>query len=191
MDILGWALLLMLVGLGLAVSEIFIPSHGIIAFLAGCSIVASIWLAFQADSWHGVGFLGAAVISVPLVIGFALQVWPRTPFGKRVLLAPPSEEEVSPDNQTRRMLRDLVGKIGQAKSLMLPSGAVKIEGQTVDALSEGMAIEAGQWVQVVEVRGTRVIVRPTAAPIAGAQSAPKTNEPPPPEFDDFGDAPFA
>ena len=44
---------------------------------------------------------------------------------------------------------------------MLPSGAVNIEDTVVDALSEGMAIEAGSWVKVVEVRGTRVVVRPT------------------------------
>ncbi len=44
---------------------------------------------------------------------------------------------------------------------MLPSGAVDIDGTIVDALSEGMAIEAGGWVKVIEVRGTRVVVRPT------------------------------
>ena len=43
---------------------------------------------------------------------------------------------------------------------MLPSGAVMVEGQTIDALSEGMPIEAGQRVRVIEVRGNRVVVRP-------------------------------
>jgi hypothetical protein len=48
-----------------------------------------------------------------------------------------------------------------AKSVMMPSGAVLVEGQTIDALSEGIGIEAGQRVKVIEVRGTRVLVRPT------------------------------
>ena len=43
---------------------------------------------------------------------------------------------------------------------MLPSGAVAFEELTVDAVSEGMAIEAGQKVRVVDVRGNRVVVRP-------------------------------
>ena len=55
----------------------------------------------------------------------------------------------------------MVGKVGQAKSLMMPSGAVEIEGRVIDALSEGLPIEAGSRVKVVEVRGSRVVVRPT------------------------------
>ena len=42
---------------------------------------------------------------------------------------------------------------------MLPSGAVVIDGRTIDALSEGTPIEAGQRVRVIEVRGNRVVVR--------------------------------
>ncbi|MEX2559187.1 MAG: NfeD family protein, partial [Pirellulales bacterium] len=53
------------------------------------------------------------------------------------------------------------GQVGQARSLMLPSGLVAIQGHHVDAVSEGMVIETGQWVRVIEVRGTRVVVRPT------------------------------
>jgi membrane-bound serine protease (ClpP class) len=64
-----------------------------------------------------------------------------------------------PDTPERRTLRQLVGKIGVTKSVMLPSGAVVIDGQTIDALTEGIPIEAGQRVRVIEVRGNRVVVR--------------------------------
>jgi hypothetical protein len=37
---------------------------------------------------------------------------------------------------------------------------VEIGGRTFDALSEGVVIEAGQQVRVVELRGTRLVVRP-------------------------------
>jgi hypothetical protein len=37
---------------------------------------------------------------------------------------------------------------------------VLVEGRTIDALSEGMSIEAGQRIRVVAVHGSRVIVRP-------------------------------
>ena len=43
---------------------------------------------------------------------------------------------------------------------MLPAGAIIIEGQTVDAVSEGMPIEEGRLVRVIEVKGNRVVVRP-------------------------------
>jgi len=42
---------------------------------------------------------------------------------------------------------------------MLPSGAVEIDGQMVDAMSQGQAIEPGQYVVVTEVRANRVVVR--------------------------------
>jgi hypothetical protein len=38
--------------------------------------------------------------------------------------------------------------------------AVVIDGLTVDAVSEGQPIEPGQLVRVLEVHGTRIIVRP-------------------------------
>ena len=56
--------------------------------------------------------------------------------------------------------RELVGKIGIARSKMLPSGAVEIEGHMIDAVSQGQAIEPGQYVVVLEVRSNRVVVRP-------------------------------
>jgi len=66
------------------------------------------------------------------------------------------------NSEIRRELKRLIGKVGQAKTLMMPSGAVVIDGRTIDALSEGLPIEAGQSVRVVEVRGTRVVVRSTS-----------------------------
>jgi hypothetical protein len=43
---------------------------------------------------------------------------------------------------------------------MLPSGAVLVDGQLIDAVSQGPAIDPGQPVVVVEVRANRVMVRP-------------------------------
>jgi membrane-bound ClpP family serine protease len=53
----------------------------------------------------------------------------------------------------------LVGRVGKVKSKMLPSGAVQIDGQMIDAVSEGMPLEPGQTVRVLEVRGNMVVVR--------------------------------
>jgi hypothetical protein len=80
--------------------------------------------------------------------------------GKRSVPDLPTSDDVLPDNEQIQALKQLVGKTGHAKCLMLPSGAVSIDGRTVNALSEGMAIEAGQRVKVIEVRGNRVVVRP-------------------------------
>lgn len=161
MDLLAWAAILLSIGLMLAIIEVFVPSGGLLGFLAMMAILSAVFLAFRHGPWSGISVLGLAVFAVPAGLIMALQVWPKTPMGRRILLPVPTSDEVLPDSDKRRGLKRLVGHIGRAKSLMLPSGAVEIDDETVDALSEGMAIEAGQWVKVIEVRGTRVVVRPT------------------------------
>lgn len=172
LDPLAWAALLMLLGVSLAVLEIFVPSGGVIGFLSIASVLSAIGLAFYRGPWYGLSFLGMAVFAIPAVLVAALHYWPETPIGRRVMLGAPKSEEVLPHEDQRRQLKALVGRVGQAMSLMLPSGAVLIDGEHVDALSEGMAIEKGQLVQVVEVRGTRVVVRPTDKPPEPAADDP-------------------
>ncbi len=58
------------------------------------------------------------------------------------------------------MLKRLVGRVGRAKSKLLLSGVITIDGRTVDAVSESQPIEVGQAVRVVQVRGRGVVVRP-------------------------------
>ena len=160
MDPLAWPAILLFVGLALLVLEIFVPSGGILGFLSLAAMAAGIALAFyQVGVKTGFSFLAITMVAVPTVLVFAFRWWPSTPMGRRMLPAPPSEEEIRPDSPERRLLRDLVGKYGHARTVMLPSGAVEIEGRTIDAVSEGMPIDPGQPIQVVEVRDTRVVVR--------------------------------
>ncbi len=161
MDPLVWSTLLLLLGLTLVLVEVFVPSGGVLGLLSVASLVASISLAFYHKGVEvGLIFLIVTSVGVPTALVLAFRYWPKTPMGRRLLLDVPRGEELLPDTPQRRTLRELVGKVGVAKSLMLPSGAVVIDGQTIDALSEGMAIEAGQQVRVIEVRGSRVVVRP-------------------------------
>ncbi len=55
----------------------------------------------------------------------------------------------------------MVGKVGTADTVMLPSGIITIEGLSVDAVSEGPPIEPGTRIRVIDVHGNRVLVRPT------------------------------
>jgi membrane-bound ClpP family serine protease len=163
MDPLVWSALLLVVGLILAVGEIFIPSVGVLGFLSMASMLAAISLAFYT---HGVGmgllFLALTAVAGPSTLVVALRVWPKTAMGRRLLLDVPRGDDVLPDTPLRRTLRGLVGKTGTAGTLMLPSGVISIEGHTVDAVSEGPPIEPGTRVRVLDVHGNRVLVRPVA-----------------------------
>jgi membrane-bound ClpP family serine protease len=160
MDPLAWSVLLLLIGLALVMLEVFVPSGGVLGVVAVTAIVASIVMAFYHRGLEiGFVFFAVATVAVPVVLVLAFRWWPLTPMGKRLLLDVPSAADVLPDSLQRRQLRALVGKTGVAKSLMLPSGSVLVDGLTVDALSEGTPIETGQRIRVIEVHGNRVLVR--------------------------------
>lgn len=160
MSTLIWALLTLLFGFVLVGLEFFVPSGGILGFLAATSLLISLWLAFTHSVPTFITFLGAVTFGVPIVVLAALHFLPRTPLGKRILLGAPDSSEVAPTAETWGGLRSLIGQVGTATSKMLPSGAIEIEGKWVDAISQGMAIEEGQMVKVIEVRGNRVVVIP-------------------------------
>lgn len=160
MELWAWAILLLVIGLALAVVEIFVPSGGLIGFLAFAAIVGAVLVAFMENSLTGLAILAISILGLPVVIALGLKWWPYTPIGKRVLLSAPESDDVLPDDPKRRALKSLVGKVGRARSQMLPSGSVLIEGRTIDAVSEGLPIEPDQPVQVVAVHGMEVIVRP-------------------------------
>jgi membrane-bound serine protease (ClpP class) len=85
-------------------------------------------------------------------------------------MQPSSEDDVLPQDEEYRERNLLLGKFGVAKSKMLPSGAVVVDGRTYDAVSRGNPIEPGETVRVISVSGNRIVVAP-ADPQQAAQAA--------------------
>jgi len=156
LDPLVWSILLMLVGCVVLVLEVFIPSGGVLAVLSAAAFIGSILIAFQRGPVTGFAFVMTTVVAVPLVLVLAFHYWPKTRLGKAFLGELPTDADVLPDDPHRALL----GRVGVARSKMLPSGAVEIEGHMIDAMTLGQAIEPGQYVVVTEVRANRVVVRP-------------------------------
>jgi membrane-bound serine protease (ClpP class) len=158
MDALLWSIVLLLLGLGLIALEIFIPSGGVLSILAALAVIASIAVAFTGGWLTGTLMLLSTMIILPLVIAAAIRWWPETPIGRLVVLQTPTSDEVLPERPEYQDLKSLIGRCGVAKTKMLPSGAVVIDGKTYDALSEGMAIDPGQPIRVTAVRTNRIVV---------------------------------
>ena len=159
MDPFVWACVLLVAGLALVLIEFFVPSSGVLAVSAFTCLVVSVVLAFRQSHEWGLAFLAGAVLGTPIMLALGIKWWPQTPIGRRILPRIPSSEEVLPDTALRRELKSLLGKHGVARSMMMPSGAVEVEGHVIDASSEGQSIENGTPVKVIEVEGTRVVVR--------------------------------
>jgi membrane-bound serine protease (ClpP class) len=160
MDPWVWAILLLLLGTGLAVMEVFFPSAGILAFLSVAAVLAAVVTGFNQGPLVGILIMAAALVGLPTAIVLGFKYWPKTAMGRRVLLAAPTSEDVLPDDPEKERLKHLIGRLGRAKSKMLLSGVIIVDGQTVDAVSESLPIEVGQVVRVVQVRGHGVVVRP-------------------------------
>ncbi|HMC12420.1 MAG TPA: NfeD family protein [Pirellulaceae bacterium] len=175
-----WAILLLVLGLVFLVLEFFIPSGGALAVMCALSFLAAIIVGFMAGPWTGATILLVVCLVVPSATAAAVRWWPDTPIGKLMLIQRPrSSDDVLPETVAYRGLKDLIGRRGRAKGLMVPSGSVLIDGKTYDAVSEGMTIEPHQSVIVVSVSTQRLVVRadhtieaqlaesqPAASPIA-------------------------
>lgn len=156
LDPLVWSLLLLLVGCVVLVLEVFIPSGGLLSVLSAAAFIGAIFIAFQRGPVTGFTFVMTTIVLVPLVLSAAFHYWPKTRIGKAFLGDLPTDADVLPDDPRR----ELLGQVGVTRSKMLPSGAVEINGQMVDAITQGKPIEPGQYVFVTEVRANRVVVRP-------------------------------
>ncbi len=156
-DPMTLALVLVVVGFLLVVAEVFFPSGGFLGFFALASLAAAIYYAHQSGgAGRSLPFAGVVVVVLPLVIWGAFAWLPHTGIGRHLLGEPTRPEDVAVNDPRRA----LVGKVGVARSKMLPSGAVEIDGRMIDCITRGQAIDPGQYVKVVEVQGNRVVVRP-------------------------------
>lgn len=153
-----WAVLLLVLALALFVLELFIPSGGVLGFLAAAALVGSLVFVVRAQGWlAGFFYLGALTVFGPMFFAAALKYWPYTPIGRRIL-------NVAPEDQGQSIVvphADLIGRTGVAVTKMLLSGAIKIDGKTYDAVSVGLPIDAGQAIEVLRVDGTRIVVQAT------------------------------
>ncbi|MCP4775901.1 MAG: hypothetical protein GY880_16840 [Planctomycetaceae bacterium] len=156
-----WAFLLLAIGLFAVVLELFVPSAGILGIVAGILIVTSVVLGFMESVSYGVIVLTAAVVTIPGLLALMVKVWPYTPLGKRILLKDLKPEDVLPNYiENKEQKERLEGQLGIAQTKMLPSGIVMVDGEKFDAVSEGFAVEKGDAIRVISVRGNHVYVEP-------------------------------
>jgi membrane-bound ClpP family serine protease len=170
----GWLeILLFLAGIICLLLEFMVfPGFTIFGITGGLLVVGSLLLAsqtfvlphneYQAEqlirSLKVIVAAGAATIAAAVLINRYL---PHAPMFNRMLLAPPSGEELS-DIARREALAEfehLLGATGIAATPLLPGGKAIFGDQLVDVIADGEVIERGQAVVVVRARGNRVLVR--------------------------------
>jgi membrane-bound serine protease (ClpP class) len=155
---LGVIFLLVVVGLGLVVAEVFFVSFGVISSLAALCLLSAVFLAFSHHgNAFGFAFLAAAAVGVPAVLFLSLRWLPRTRIGKELLLSGPDPDQVKGAAVATDYAR-LLHQGGVTLSPLRPSGIARIQGTRVDVVTRGEMLEAQVPVKVIEVRGNRVVV---------------------------------
>ncbi|MCA8996188.1 MAG: hypothetical protein KDA36_08675 [Planctomycetaceae bacterium] len=156
--------LLLVAGLVLIVMELFVPSGGMIAVMCVCCFAGSAFYAYRAwytdhPAWWW-GYLASLIVLIPAAVIGTFRLIATTSLGHRVLLAAPSEEEITPYQKEQDHLQSLIGKRGRSLNLMTPGGMVKVGSERLHAISDGLMIEPNMEIEVVATRGNRVVVRP-------------------------------
>lgn len=155
------AFLLLGLGLLLIVAEVFFPSLGLLGVLATAAIVGAIVMAFKAGS--GPSFTLVVAIVVPMTVMLGMRLFPKSPLGKHMVLGGPSFD-VGVEADTER--NALLGCTGLVEASLRPAGIARIEGQRMDVVSRGEAIEKGALVRVIDIHGNRIVVSRTEAAAA-------------------------
>jgi membrane-bound ClpP family serine protease len=172
------AVVLLIVGLAVMVLEVFVPSGGVLAIITTITLCLSLTCGYAAWGQRSPavwwGFCSLLVLLIPTTLISAFYVLPRTPYGRRALLVAPEAHELEPFQEEHARLSRLVGQFGRTMTLMNPGGMVLVSGERLHAFSEGQLIEPATSVEIVEIRGTRVLVRPGNPP---PMTEPATEEP--------------
>jgi membrane-bound ClpP family serine protease len=146
--------LLMVVGIVLlAIELLIIPGFGFVGLLGCASILGAAGVAWVFLSPEfGLLAVGGGVGSAALL----LWVFPKTGTGRAMVLHETQRSGRGPDRQ----LAALVGKVGRALTPLRPAGTAEIADRTIDVVTDGVYVNAGDPVRVAKVEGTRVVVEP-------------------------------
>ena len=200
MDYLTLALIMFTIGAIMLIAEILLPTGGIlvVASLLFFALGVGIILARGTTTEAVVAIAGLAV-GLPAVGFVAVSAWRRMSIGSVL-----PEDAIAPGVVAGASeLETLKNRMGKTVSPMRPSGTVEFDGKRVDAMTEGVMLNAGVWVRCLDAKGGKVIVRQMDPPadvtdiepdVPRRETSPRPIvEPPPPmppekpavDFDDL------
>ena len=149
-------IILFLIGVGLIVAEIFLP-HGVAGVVGSLAIIGSIIMAGGNPMYMAISVLIAVAIAVTgMVIIMKFFGKKLHLLNKMVLMDSTDTESGYVSNVNRK---ELLGRTAQTSTALRPSGAIELDGERIDVVSDGSYIDKGKNVIIVKVEGSRIVVR--------------------------------
>ncbi|MEW9701605.1 NfeD family protein [Paenibacillus sp. SI8] len=144
------------IGIVLLILELVVPSFGILSVLGAICLFGGVLMA-ASDPKEAAIMLGVALLIAVIAIAFAIKYFKHRGIWNRFILKEQLTTEKgfisSPDHSY------LVGMKGEALTPLRPAGTAQIGGERVDVVADGTFIANGKSVLVIQVEGTRVVVR--------------------------------
>lgn len=157
---LAIALILFVAALVVFAIDLLIPTGGVLVAVTAILCFASIFFAFRHSPVSGVWMLIATLGLIPLMLFLLLVVWPKTPFGRRMITAPERAGEFVWSDASEVDSKALIGAVGIAETEFLPRGSVRVGDRSYEAVCETGVIEVGQTVKVMRLDVGRLVVLP-------------------------------
>lgn len=142
-------LIIALIGFGLLLAELLLPTGGVLAAIGCAGLVAAGVVALESDS-SAADYVGPALITLGVLSAITFFVVARKVY------------DAHRDQPVRTGSEELVGATGEARSTIDPEGRVWLEGTLWSArLGDGSTpARPGDRVTVEAVDGLTLVVRP-------------------------------
>ncbi len=159
-------ILLFVVGLGLILIEVFvIPGFGVAGISGIILVIASLFLSLVGeDPFLDMEAVSIAIIQLSVALLLSLififllaKYLPTSNIFKKFILS--EEERAIAGYTSRKDAKELLGATGISLTTLRPAGTAEILGKRVDVMTDSEYIEKGKNIEVIEVRGMRVVVR--------------------------------
>lgn len=160
------AILLFVCGIVLLMAEIFLPG-AVLGILGGLCLVGSVILGCYAYPDYSVFIITGEVVGTVLFIIAGLYFLPRSGATRMMVLGDSQQADQGWVSNVSN--EALVGQTGEVFTSLRPAGSIVINGERIDAVSDGTFIDKGEKVSVIEVHGNRVVVERVQT---GAESPP-------------------
>ncbi len=149
-------LIMMLVGVGLLVFEMYVPGFGVPG-ISGIALVVLGFVLMKPTMAQGLVLFAilAAILCVALSICLYSASKGRLSKSKLVL----NDVAVPPETAENNDLNYFIGREGVAHTALRPAGIGEFDGVKLNVVSDGEFIARGRRLRVQAVEGNRIVVR--------------------------------
>ncbi|WP_324254020.1 NfeD family protein [Paenibacillus sp. 1001270B_150601_E10] len=144
------------IGIVLLVLELFVPSFGILGLLGSASLIGGVVRAAYdtSNAFLSLGIAFVAAVIVVVIVGYVFKsrgIWNRFILKEKLTT---EEGYVSNPNDI-----ELIGMEGVALTTLRPAGVARIGEKKLDVVTDGAFLQQGTKVAVIQVEGSRIVVR--------------------------------